>query len=128
MPSLETGQVPTGYNVRTWDDMDAWFRKYVDFQKGVACILSCPLGTIGNDLTDEQELLRQDVRLFLEWCHGQLTRFFAERKAAGELVPSADPDGLADFCFALMEGGMLVTKIKRDTGPSKMPPAMPRLY
>jgi hypothetical protein len=80
----------------------------------VDCERSCPLGTIGNDLSNEQELLRQDVRLFLEWSRGQLARFFAERKAARELPPSADPDALADFCLTVMQGGMLLTKITRD--------------
>ncbi len=116
---IRSGKAPTGYNVRTWEDMDAWFDKYIRFQMEVAYELSCPLGTIGNDIADDQELLRQDVRLFFEWCHGQLARFFAERKAAGEMVPAADPDGLADLCLAVMQGGMLMTKLRRDPASFK---------
>jgi TetR/AcrR family transcriptional regulator, transcriptional repressor for nem operon len=111
---IRSGRVSSNYNIRTWDDMEAWFGRYIQFQMSVACELSCPLGTIANDITNDQELLRQDVRLFLEWCHGQLSRFFAERKAAGEMVEAADPDGLADFCMAIMEGGMLLTKMDRN--------------
>lgn len=112
---VRSGQAPTGYTIESWGDMEAWFGKYINFQKGVDCERSCPLGTIGNDLSNDQELLRQDVRLFLEWSRGQLARFFAEQKASGELVHSADPDALADFCLTIMQGGMLLTKIKRET-------------
>ncbi|MCB0414905.1 MAG: TetR family transcriptional regulator C-terminal domain-containing protein, partial [Bdellovibrionales bacterium] len=85
------------------------------FQKSVACTRSCPLGTIGNDLNEKQEIIRQDLRLFFSWAHSKLARFFAERKAAGELSQSADPDGLADLLITVMQGGMLVTKIERKT-------------
>ncbi len=112
---LRNNQAETGYNVRTWEDMEAWFGKYIDYQKSVDCERSCPIGTIGNDISNEQQLLRQDVRLFHEWSRGQLSRFFSERKAAGEMVASANPDELADFCIAIMQGGMLLSKIKRDT-------------
>ncbi len=112
---IETGQAPTGYDIKTWKDLEGWFRTYIEFQKSVNLERSCPLGTIGNDLSNEQVLLRQDVRLFLQWCRGQLARFFAEKKAAGEMVSSVDPDAVADFCIAIMQGGMLLTKIKRDT-------------
>lgn len=111
---IKSGKTPTGYNVKTWDNMYLWFDKYIDFQKSVSFKKSCPIGTIGNDITQNQNLLRQDVRLFHEWSHGQLARFFAERKAANELKAEANPDELADFCIAVMQGGMLLTKIHRD--------------
>ena len=112
---IREGRAPTGYDIRSWEDMEAWFGKYIAFQESVDCERSCPLGTIANDLGNDQELLRQEVRLFLQWCRGQLARFFAERKAVGELDVSADPDGLADFCIAIMQGGMLLSKMQRDT-------------
>ncbi|KYG68706.1 hypothetical protein AZI87_05600 [Bdellovibrio bacteriovorus] len=111
---IRSGQTPTGYNIQTWKDLENWFQTYIDFQKSVKFECSCPIGTIGADISNEQELLRQDVRLFLEWSRGQLTRFFAEKKAAGELVSSAKPEPLADFCISIMQGGMLLTKMKRD--------------
>lgn len=112
---IRSGQAPTGYKIESWKDMQSWFNKYIDFQKSADFELSCPIGTIGNDISDEQEVIRQDIRIFLEWCGGQLARFFAERKAAGDLLKSADPDAMADFCLAIMQGGMLLTKIKRDS-------------
>jgi TetR/AcrR family transcriptional repressor of nem operon len=111
--AIRDGQTPTGYDLKSWKDLDRWFQKYINFQKSVQFERSCPIGTIGNDLSNDQELSRQDVRLFLEWSRGQMSRFFAERKAAGELVAEADPEALADFCISVMQGGMLLTKMKR---------------
>src|SRR5690606_33795775 len=97
-----------------WQDFESWFQRYIDFQKSVKFERSCPFGTIGADLANEQELLRQDMRLFLEWCRSKISRFFAERKAAGEIARSADPDALADLCMSVMQGGMLLTKMMRN--------------
>lgn len=113
--AIRDGQTPTGYDVRTWKDLKGWFRKYIAYQKSVNHERSCPMGTIGNDIRDDQELLRQDVRLFLQWSRSQLARFFAEKRAMSELDSSVDPDSLADFCISIMQGGMLLTKMKRDT-------------
>lgn len=112
---IKSGESPTGYEINTWKEMEKWFSTYIEFQKSVNFKLSCPLGTIGNDLNDNQELLRQEVRIFLEWSRGKIARFFAERKVAGDLPPKVSPDSLADFCISIMQGGMLLTKIKRDS-------------
>lgn len=111
---IESGQTPTGYHVKSWKDLDHWFQSYIDFQKSVNFERSCPIGTIGNDVTNEQEILRQDIRIFLSWSRSQLARFFIEKKAKGEMVSTANPEGLADFCISIMQGGMLLTKIKRE--------------
>ena len=88
---IRDGQAPTGYRVETWADLDGWFDRYLDFQAGVGWERSCPIGTIGADIADDQELLRQDVCLFFEWARGSLARFFAERRAAGSCRPMPTP-------------------------------------
>ena len=112
---IRSGKVDSSYSIKSWADFDTWFSRYIKFQKTVDCEMSCPLGTIGSDLNSDQDQLRRAVNSFFEWAVGQLARFFAERRAAGELVAAADPDALADFCLTVMEGGMLMSKISRDT-------------
>lgn len=110
---IRSGNSPTGYKLESWDDLETWFDRYLEFQNSVGYERSCPVATIGSDVSDQQELLRQDVRLFFQWAHSSLARFFAERRAMGELVASCDPDALADLCITVMQGGMLVTKVTR---------------
>jgi TetR/AcrR family transcriptional repressor of nem operon len=111
---IKSGQTATGYTLKTWKDLDNWFLNYINFQRMTEFELSCPIGTIGNDISDEQQLLRQDVKLFLEWARTELAKFFSEKKSSGELQPTVSPESLADFCISIMQGGMLLTKIKRD--------------
>jgi AcrR family transcriptional regulator len=125
---IRDGKVESRYDVKTWDELDAWFDTYIAFQESQGFAKSCPLGTIGNDVTDAQPLLRQDVRLFFQWCRSTLARFFAERRAAGELPADADPDGLADLFIAVMQGGMLITKVTRSPDAFKRAAAQALAY
>lgn len=110
---VKSGEAPTGFRVKTWKDMDNWFQTYINFQRSVDFDRSCPIGTIGNDITSAQDDLRTDVQLFLGWGRSELTQFFAERVRARELPAGTHPQALADFCMTIVQGGMLLTKINR---------------
>lgn len=112
---ISSGEAQTGYDIKSWKEMDQWFQGFIDFQASVNFERSCPIGTIGNDVGDDQENLRKDVVDFLTWSRGRLARFFEERKKAGDLPTKVDPEALADFCIAIMQGGMLLTKMKRSS-------------
>lgn len=112
---IDSGQTPTGYDLKSWRDFEGWFQKYIDFQESIDCERSCPMGTIGGDLTDENKKARTEVLRFFEWSREKLKTFFLERKAAGDLVAEAKPQELADFCISVMQGGMLLSKVRRDT-------------
>ena len=112
---IREGKTETGYEIKTWRDMDKWFQSYIDFQKSVDFERSCPIGTIGNDIKKEQKALRKTLIIFLQWSRAQLGQFFKERKIAGELRANIEPEELADFCISIMQGGMLLTKMKRNS-------------
>ena len=114
---LKNNKLPGKHTIESWEDLENWFRFFVAFQESIHCERGCPVGTIGNDLSHDQELLRQDVRLIFEWMRQSLSRFFSTLKAKGELSFSADPDTLADFCFIIQQGGLLVSKVKREKAP-----------
>lgn len=113
---LTTKQLPVriASEIETWEDLDDWFKLFIDFQRSVGCTRSCPIGTIGNDLMNSQEFLRQDVRLIFEFTRHYLSRFFTAMKLKGDLPNDIDPDGLASLCFTVQQGGMLITKIERN--------------
>jgi len=103
--------------VESWSDLKRWFQFFIDFQKSIQFERGCPLGTIGNDLTSEQQLLRQDVRLIFEFIKGSLGEFFLRMRERGDLSSHTDPQSLADFCITIMQGGLLLAKIKRESAP-----------
>ena len=110
---IQSGNVPTVYQVLTWSEMDRWFQSFIDFQKSVDCERSCPIGTIGNDISNEQQELREEIIKFLDWSRSELGRFFKEKKLSGELATNAQPEGIADLCISVMQGGMLLSNESR---------------
>jgi hypothetical protein len=79
----------------------------------------CPFGTIGNEVTENDELIRQDLSLIFEVVKNQLVLFFVKEKAAGRLVKHADEGRAADFCISAIQGAMLLGKIKRSSIPAE---------
>jgi TetR/AcrR family transcriptional regulator, transcriptional repressor for nem operon len=75
----------------------------------------CPFGTLGNEVTDNDELVRQDLSLIFEIVKNKLAAFFVREKAKGSLATQADPERMADFCLASMQGAMLMGKIRRSS-------------
>ena len=73
----------------------------------------CPFGTIGNEVTESDELIRQDLSLIFEVVKAKLASFFIREKASGRLLPDAREEQLADFCLATVQGAMLMGKVKR---------------
>jgi hypothetical protein len=65
----------------------------------------CPFGTVGNGVTDKDELIRQDLSHIFEIVKNKLRAFFIREKAQGRLAADADEDRLADFCIATTQGG-----------------------
>lgn len=108
---------PFKYEVNSFEDLEEWFSGFINFQKSVSCAQGCPLATIGHGLTDEHELLRQDIHLIFEYRKNILAKFFQALKAKGKLMESMDPDSLADFCYTIMQGGMIASKIRKNTMP-----------
>lgn len=109
-----------GFNNRpitTWNDLENWFRFFVEGQKHYECQRGCPIGTIGNELAPDQELIRQDVNAIFNKSMANITRFLADLKAQKKLRPTADPEELARFCFVTVQGGLLVSKVQRSSQP-----------
>jgi len=75
----------------------------------------CPLGTVGNEVTENDPLIRQDLSLIFEVVKNKLAAFFVKEKANRRLSKEANEERMADFCIAVMQGGMLMGKIKRDS-------------
>ena len=115
LAEIKTATSPVNYEINSWRDLQKWFLAQLDLQKGYEMTRGCPFGTLGNEVTDNDELLRQDLSLIFEVVKNKLAAFFVREKARGSLVKRADPEHLADFCIASMQGAMLMGKIKRSS-------------
>jgi len=119
LDAIKTDAAPIHYEIKSWPDLEQWFLSQIALQKKYNMARGCPFGTIGNEVTESDELIRQDLSLIFEVMKNKLAKFFVMEKAKGRLLPEAHEDYLADFCIAVIQGAMLMGKIKRKSHPSE---------
>ena len=115
LQSLKDGTCPVRYDITSWDDVKKFFISHIEFQRKFAMTRSCPIGTVANEISEEDELVRKDIHAIVEMMKKKLAAFFAVEKAQGRLAGSADPAAAAEFCIAAVQGAMLLGKINRSS-------------
>jgi len=115
LKNIRNGGGLLSYEIRSWDDLEQWFFAQIGLQKRFRMTRGCPFGTIGNELTENDELIRQDLNLIFEVAKMKIATFFVKEKASGRLDENAGEDHLADFCLATIQGAMLMGKVKRSS-------------
>jgi TetR/AcrR family transcriptional regulator, transcriptional repressor for nem operon len=117
LDDITTGTAPLNYEIKSWEDLERWFFSNIELQKRFRMTRGCPFGTIGNEVTENDELIRQDLSLIFEVIKNKLAAFFLKEKAKGRLSQDANEERMADFCIATIQGAMLLGKIKRNSQP-----------
>lgn len=112
-------QLPVKYDIRSWKDLERWFDFFIGYQDHIGCERGCPMATIGYELTAEDESIREEIDRIFKLSIRPVAEFFEYLKSKDRLKPSADPQALAELCFVTMQGGMLVSKIQKDTSSFK---------
>jgi len=120
LEEIKTGAARVGYEIDSWQDLEAWFLAQIELQKSYNMTRGCPFGTIGNEVTEDDELIRQDISLIFEVVKSKLAAFFIKEKAKGRLGDHANEERMADFCIATVQGAMLMGKIKRSSQTVEM--------
>ena len=102
------------------DSMQAlrkWRNLLVRIQRGLRCAGGCALGTLSSEIAEIVPEFRLDLnRAFTRWEEGIRSGLRAMH-ARGELRKDADPDRLATALLAGVQGGLLLTQIRRNTKP-----------
>jgi len=115
LESIRAATAPIKYDVNSWQDLERWFLAQLELQKSFNMTRGCPFGTVGNEVTENDPLIRQDLSLIFEVVKNKLAAFFVKEKANGRLSTEASEEQMADFCVAVIQGAMLMGKIKRDS-------------
>lgn len=117
LEEIKTGTARISYEIASWDDLERWFLSHVEMQKSFRMTRGCPFGTVGNEVTERDELIRQDLSLIFEVVKNKLARFFVKEKALGRLSREANEEHMADFCLGAVQGAMLLGKVRRNSQP-----------
>jgi TetR/AcrR family transcriptional regulator, transcriptional repressor for nem operon len=115
LEEIRQGGGPLNYDIRSWEHLEQWFLGQIALQKVFRMTRGCPFGTIGNEVTENDELIRQDLSLIFEVARGKIAAFFVREKASGRLDPQVREDEVADYSLAMIQGAMLLGKVKRSS-------------
>ncbi len=110
---LRSGNAPIDVNIESWEDLERFFYDHVEGIKMYGCERSCPIGSIGSELASENEQIRKDVNLVFEYMRDRIAFFFIDLKSRGDIKESSDPEGMADFSIAAVQGALLLSKVRK---------------
>lgn len=101
----------------SFEALHAWRNFIVDIQIKKNCEGGCPLGALASELVESDTEARSEINSsFLEWEDSIRNglRFMLNRE---ELNSNADPDKLALALLTALQGGLLLTQVRRDPRP-----------
>lgn len=105
------GRLDSMSALRRWRDL------LVRVQRGLRCEGGCPLGSLSNEIAEVSPEFRLDLnRAFMRWEDGIRSGLRAMHER-GDLRKDADPDRLATALLAAVQGGFLLTQVRRNTKP-----------
>ena len=91
-----------------------FLHRLLDIQRQRNCVGGCPMGNLASELSDVHEGFRQRLAVpFLRWG-ARLAAVLERGRLTGRLRSDCDPEGIAQFIVAALEGGMLLTKVSKD--------------
>lgn len=102
------------YDVRTWWDLEGCLASHVEFHKLFRMTRGCPIGRLGSELREEDDLVRHSLNRALDLMVTRLECFFSREKREGRLANDVDVEQLANFCVAVIQGAMVIGKVRRN--------------
>jgi TetR/AcrR family transcriptional repressor of nem operon len=94
--------------------IEAFLDALLAAQRARNCMGGCPLGNLAAELADAHEGFRRRLAQGFERWRECLGGALARAQAAGTLAPDVEPDGLARFLVAGIEGAILLAKVQKD--------------
>jgi TetR/AcrR family transcriptional repressor of nem operon len=98
----------------SWAGIDRWFDTLVQDQIDRKARGGCPIGCLAGQLAESDPDARAAIAAGLERYEANLRDGLTRMKARGKLRKEADPAALAIATMASMQGGLLLTQVRRD--------------
>jgi TetR/AcrR family transcriptional regulator, transcriptional repressor for nem operon len=99
------------------EDLRRWRDIMVDMVRGLGCVGGCPIGSLTSQLTETDPIARARLaRSFAQW-ETMIRDGLNVIAARGDLADDTDVDTLALAMLAAIQGGLLLSQVRRDTAP-----------
>src|SRR5579864_6862740 len=100
----------------SWAGIDRWFDALVQHQIDQQACGGCPLGSLAGQLAECDPDARAAIAVGLERWEAHLRDGLTRMQTRGTLRQDADPAALATATMASIQGGLLLTQVRRDAG------------
>ncbi|MDQ6729423.1 MAG: TetR/AcrR family transcriptional regulator [Actinomycetota bacterium] len=101
-------------HVDSWAGIDRWFDALVSIQRERQARGGCPIGSLAGQLAERDPDARVAIADGLGRWEAKLGAGLTRMQARGKLGPEADPAALATATMASLQGGLLLTQVRRD--------------
>ncbi len=101
-------------DLSSWEALRGWFDDLVELQVTRLGIGGCPIGCLASELAEQNDRARQKLADAYTTWEAPLRTGLATMQEHGDLARAADPDELATVAMAAIQGGLLLTKTRRD--------------
>jgi AcrR family transcriptional regulator len=98
----------------SWAGIDRWFDFMVQHQIAQQARGGCPIGSLAGQLAESDPAARAAIAAGLERWEAHLRDGLTRMKTRGKLRNDADPAALAAATMASIQGGLLLTQVRRD--------------
>ena len=108
------GQAELFEHLDTIAGLRAWSAALVTLQQIRSAKGGCPIGSLAGQLAEQNEGARLELADGLDRWETAIRQGVERMAARGELHPDADPAGLAQNTLAAVQGGLLLTQVRRE--------------
>jgi AcrR family transcriptional regulator len=108
------GQAELFERLDTIDGLRAWSDALVTLQQTRNAKGGCPIGSLAGQLAEQDEGARLELADGLDRWETAIRQGLERMAANGELRPGTEPGALAQNTLVAVQGGLLLTQIRRD--------------
>lgn len=108
------GQGELLLHLDSWAGIDRWFDALVALQVERQAVGGCPIGSLAGQLAESDPLARTHIAAGLDRWQSHLQDGLTRMKIQHQLRADADPAALATATMASLQGGLLLTQVRRD--------------
>jgi AcrR family transcriptional regulator len=102
------------YDLDSWAGIDRWFDALVQYQIDRHASGGCPIGALVGQLAERDPDARAAIAAGLDRWEAHVRDGLIRMRARGKLRKDADPAALASATMASIQGGLLLTQVRRD--------------
>jgi TetR/AcrR family transcriptional regulator, transcriptional repressor for nem operon len=108
------GAQPRLTDLSSWTAIAGWFDDLVQLQVQRHGVGGCPIGSLAGELAETDARARAELAAGYDQWESPLRRGLEQMRASGKLRRTADPARLATATLACIQGGLVLTKTRRD--------------